>query len=59
MIASALTEMFALQHPIVLGPMDGVSRGHLAATVSNAGVLGQLRLKETRHTQIERSTYHG
>ena len=23
MIATALTEMFALQHPIVLGPMGG------------------------------------
>jgi nitronate monooxygenase len=40
MIATALTEMFALQHPIILGPMGGVSGGHLAATVSNAGGLG-------------------
>jgi nitronate monooxygenase len=40
MIATALTEMFGLQHPIVLGPMGGVSGGHLAATVSNAGGLG-------------------
>lgn len=59
MIATALTAMFGLQHPVVLGPMGGVSGGHPAATVSNAGVLGQLRLKETRHTQIERSTYRG
>jgi nitronate monooxygenase len=40
MIATALTEMFGLQHPIVLGPMGSVSGGHLAATVSNAGGLG-------------------
>ncbi len=37
MIATALTEMFGLQHPIVLGPMGVVSGGHLAAAVSNAG----------------------
>ena len=40
MIATALTEMFGLRHPIVLAPMGGVSGGHLAATVSNAGALG-------------------
>lgn len=40
MITTALTEMFGLQHPIVLGPMGGVSGGRLAAAVSNAGGLG-------------------
>jgi nitronate monooxygenase len=40
MIVTALTEMFGLQHPIVLGPMGSVSGGHLAAAVSNAGGLG-------------------
>jgi nitronate monooxygenase len=40
MIVTALTEMFGLQHPIVLGPMGSVSGGRLAATVSNAGGLG-------------------
>ena len=40
MIITALTEMFRLRHPIVLGPMGAVSGGHLAATVSNAGGLG-------------------
>jgi nitronate monooxygenase len=40
MIVTALTEMFGLKHPIVLGPMGSVSGGHLAATVSNAGGLG-------------------
>ena len=39
MIVTALTEMFGLKHPIVLGPMGSVSGGHLAATVSNAGGL--------------------
>ena len=40
MIITALTEMFALEHPIVLAPMGGVSGGRLAAAVSNAGGLG-------------------
>jgi len=40
MIATALTEMFGLTHPIVLGPMGGVAGGRLAAAVSNAGGLG-------------------
>lgn len=40
MIVTALTEMFGMKHPIVLAPMGGVSGGHLAATVSNAGGLG-------------------
>lgn len=40
MIATALTEMFDLRYPIVLGPMGGVSGGRLAAAVSNAGGLG-------------------
>ena len=41
MIATALTDMFRLlEHPIVLAPMGGVSGGHLAAAVSNAGGLG-------------------
>jgi nitronate monooxygenase len=39
-IHTALTRRFALQHPIVLAPMGGVSGGRLAATVSNAGALG-------------------
>lgn len=40
MIVTELTKMFGLQHPIILGPMGGVSGGHLAAAVSNAGGLG-------------------
>jgi nitronate monooxygenase len=37
MIATALTNVFGLQHPIVLGPMGVVAGGHLTAAVSNAG----------------------
>ncbi|MFD6162728.1 NAD(P)H-dependent flavin oxidoreductase [Nocardia sp. NPDC060256] len=37
---TALTELFALRHPIVLAPMGGVSGGELTAAVSNAGGLG-------------------
>jgi nitronate monooxygenase len=40
MIVTALTRMFNMRHPIVLGPMGGVSGGRLAAAVSNAGGLG-------------------
>lgn len=42
MIVTALTEMFGLDHPIVLGPMGGVAGGRLAAAVSNAGGLGMV-----------------
>jgi nitronate monooxygenase len=40
MIATALTRMFGLLHPIVLAPMGSISGGELAAAVSNAGALG-------------------
>ncbi|NML18549.1 NAD(P)H-dependent flavin oxidoreductase [Azohydromonas caseinilytica] len=40
MLRTALTEMFGIDHPIVLAPMGGVSGGRLAAAVSNAGGLG-------------------
>jgi nitronate monooxygenase len=36
MLTTALTEMFGLQHPIVLGPMGGVSGGELAAALAKA-----------------------
>lgn len=39
---TALTERFALRHPIMLAPMGGVSGGALAAAVSNAGGLGMV-----------------
>ncbi|MFI6042841.1 NAD(P)H-dependent flavin oxidoreductase [Nocardia sp. NPDC051321] len=37
---TALTELFALRHPIALAPMGGVAGGELTAAVSNAGGLG-------------------
>ncbi|MBS0326993.1 MAG: nitronate monooxygenase [Proteobacteria bacterium] len=40
MLTTALTRLFDLTHPIVLGPMGGVSGGMLTAAVSNAGGLG-------------------
>lgn len=40
MLATALTRLFDLDHPIILAPMGGVSGGALAAAVSNAGGLG-------------------
>lgn len=40
MIATALTRLFGIPHPIVLGPMGAVAGGALAAAVSNAGGLG-------------------
>jgi len=40
MIKTRVTELFGLDHPIVLAPMAGVSGGALAAAVSNAGGLG-------------------
>lgn len=42
MIVTPLTELFGLEHPIVLGPMGGVAGGELAAAVSNAGGLGMV-----------------
>lgn len=40
MIVTALTEMFDLQHPVMLAPMGSIAGGRLAAAVSNAGGLG-------------------
>lgn len=42
MIRTRLTELFGLDHPIVLAPMGAVTGGRLAAAVSNAGGLGLL-----------------
>jgi nitronate monooxygenase len=39
-LRTALTEMFAIDHPIVLAPMGGVAGGALAAAVSDGGGLG-------------------
>src|SRR3990170_7312276 len=39
-IATALTRLLGIEHPIILAPMGGVAGGALAAAVSNAGGLG-------------------
>ena len=39
-IATRLTELLKVQHPILLAPMDLVADGRLAATVSRAGGFG-------------------
>jgi nitronate monooxygenase len=41
-IRTALTDRLAIEHPILLAPMDLVSDARLAAAVSNAGGLGLL-----------------
>src|SRR5215217_302385 len=35
-----ITDLFGIEHPIVMGGMAGVGRAGLAAAVSNAGGLG-------------------
>lgn len=42
MIKTRLTEMFGVQHPIVMGGMTGVGYPDLVAAVANAGALGFL-----------------
>lgn len=39
-LRTALTEMFGIDHPVVLAPMGGVAGGALAAAVSDGGGLG-------------------
>ena len=39
-IATRLTELLGIKHPILLAPMDLVSDGRLAAAVSRAGGFG-------------------
>ncbi|MBJ7337416.1 nitronate monooxygenase [Mycolicibacterium sp.] len=41
-LRTALTELFGLDHPIVLAPMGGVAGGRLAAAVSEGGGLGMI-----------------
>src|SRR5881628_2264602 len=41
-LRSALTDMFAIEHPIVLAPMGGVAGGRLAAAVAEGGGLGMI-----------------
>lgn len=39
-LRTALTDMFGIDHPVVLAPMGGVAGGALAAAVSDGGGLG-------------------
>src|SRR5262245_39599939 len=39
-LRTALTEIFDIEHPVVLAPMGGVAGGALAAAVSRGGGLG-------------------
>jgi nitronate monooxygenase len=39
-LLTSVTELFGIEHPIVLAPMGGASGGALAAAVSNGGGLG-------------------
>jgi nitronate monooxygenase len=39
-LRTTLTEMFGIDHPVVLAPMGGVAGGALAAAVSDGGGLG-------------------
>src|SRR5947207_15962964 len=39
-IATRLTELLRVEHPILLAPMDVIADGRLAATVSRAGGFG-------------------
>jgi len=41
-LRSALTDMFGIEHPIVLAPMGGVAGGRLAAAVAEGGGLGMI-----------------
>ena len=49
-----LTQMLDIQHPVILAPMDLVSGGRLAASVSHAGGLGLLGGGYGRRDWIDR-----
>jgi NADH:quinone reductase (non-electrogenic) len=40
LLTTRITEMFGVEHPIVMGGMTGVGYGDLVAAVANAGALG-------------------
>ncbi|MDP6977299.1 MAG: nitronate monooxygenase family protein [Myxococcota bacterium] len=41
-LETRVTELFGIEHPIVMGGMQGVGRAELVAAVSNAGAIGFL-----------------
>ena len=60
MIKTRLTEMFGMEHPIVQGGMQRVSRAELVSAVANAGALGFLSAltqptPQALATEIERT----
>ena len=42
MIKTKVTEMLGIEHPILVGPMGGISYSEFTAAISNAGALGIL-----------------
>ena len=46
-IATALTRLLKIEHPVLLAPMAGVSGGAMAAAVSNAGEAAQKSARDT------------
>lgn len=46
MIKTAMTEMFKIQHPLMLAGMNWISTPNLVAAVSNAGGLGTLAIAQ-------------
>lgn len=40
--STSLTEMFGIEHPVLLAPMAGIAGGQLAGAVSRAGGLGMI-----------------
>lgn len=51
---TALTDLLAVEHPIVLAPMGGVAGGELAGAVSEAGGLGLLGAGGGERSWLER-----
>jgi nitronate monooxygenase len=49
-IKTAVTELFGIEHPVVLAPMGGVAGGALAGAVSRAGGLGLIGGGYANHT---------
>lgn len=42
MFKTRITEMFGIEYPIIVGPMQGISRAEIVSAASNAGGLGVL-----------------
>jgi nitronate monooxygenase len=53
-LRTTLTELFSIQHPVVLAPMGGSAGGALAAAVSNGGGLGLVGGGRGHHDWLDR-----